>query len=369
MKDGLDIPVALMVFARPDSLARVISSLRTARPRLVFVVADGPRPSHPRDPANCAAARGVIETIDWPCEIRRLEAERNMGCDPRIATGLDWIFQQVEEAIVLEDDVIPHPSFFPWCAAMLKRYRHVPEIMHISGRNELQRWGTGDADHHLVRFGSSSGWASWARAWRAVDRSIASDPARARAARNELGRLKLDPLLARQQELLLDAIQVRPLVPWDTTWNLCRTIAGGFSIVPPVNLMLNVGFGPDATHTILANDPRAALKIGESATVRDTFASRPFEPDNTYDRWTLMFELMASYRNPAMIRRLARTACFQNRIDPSTRLHLAPFAYPAEGLAVLEHLRAASVTTPVIDKIAAELRKEISTNADNAHVA
>ena len=262
MKNALDVPVALMVFARPASLAKILDSVRTARPRLLFIVADGPRATHPQDTANCAAVRGVLDTVDWPCEIRRLESDQNMGCDHRIVSGLDWIFRQVDEAIVLEDDVIPHPSFFPWCAAMLQRYRSEPQIMHISGRNELQQWGTGDADHHLVRFGSAWGWATWARAWWAVDRSGTSRlilTLRAQAARSELAPLGLDPLLARQHELLLDAIQVSPLRPWDTTWNLCRTIAGGICVVPPVNLMLNVGFGPGATHTVLEHGPGEAL--------------------------------------------------------------------------------------------------------------
>lgn len=368
MNDALDVPVALMVFARPDSLARVLASVRTARPRLLFVVADGPRVDHPHDVANCAAVRRVIETIDWPCEVRRLEAEQNMGCDPRIMTGLDWIFQQVDEAIVLEDDVIPHPSFFPWCAAMLQRYRRNPQVMHVSGRNELQQWGDGDADHRIVRFGSSSGWASWARAWWAVDRSIATDPARAKAAHSELASLGLDSLFARHNELLLDAIQVSPLRPWDTTWNLCRTIAGGTCVIPPVNLMINVGFGAGATHTVLENDPRGALKIGQPAVVRDAGGARPLEPDNMYDRWALLFQLMASYRNPAMVRRLTRTAYFQNKIDPSTRLHLAPFLYPTDALAVLEHLRASGVTTTLTEAIEVELRNEIAAVSGAAHV-
>lgn len=367
MSDALDVPVALMVFARPDSLARVLDSVRMARPRLVFIVADGPRSDHPDDPANCAAVRRVLETIDWRCEIRRLEADRNMGCDPRIMSGLNWVFQQVDEAIVLEDDVVPHPSFFPWCAAMLRRYRDEPRVMHVSGRNEVQRWGTGDADHHIVRFGSSSGWATWARAWWAVDRSIASDPIRARTARSELASLGLDPLLARRHELLLDAIQISPLRPWDTSWNLCRTIAGGTCIIPPVNLMLNVGFGPNATHTVLENDPRGALRIGQQAVVRDTAESMHLEPDNKYDRWALLFELMASYRNAGMIRRLARTIFFQERVDPSTRHHLAPFVYPGDALAVLEHLREAGVTTPVTEMIEVELRREFAAVASGPY--
>jgi hypothetical protein len=367
MKDALDVPVVLMVFARPDSLAKILLSVRTARPRLLFIVADGPRASHPQDAAKCAAVRRVLATIDWPCEIRRLESDHNMGCDPRIVSGLDWVFQQVDEAIVLEDDIIPHPSFFPWCAAMLRRYRSDPQIMHVSGRNELQQWDAGDADHHLVRFGSPWGWATWARAWWTVDRSIASDPSRARAARSELARLGLDPLLARWHEVLLDSIQVGPLQPWDTIWDLCRTIAGGICVIPRVNLTLNVGFGRDATHTVLEADPRATLRIGQSAVVRDIAGSGPFEPDNTYDRWALLFAFIASYRNAAMIRRLMRTAYFQQRIGSSTRLHLAPFVYPTEALAVLNHLRAAGVATPTTEMIEVELRKEIANVQDGAH--
>lgn len=367
MTDALDVPVALMVFARPDSLAKILASVRTARPRLLLVVADGPRATHPQDVANCAAVRGVLDTVDWPCEIRRLESDQNMGCDPRIASGLDWVFRQVDEAIVLEDDVIPDPSFFPWCAAMLRRYRHNPQIMHVAGRNELQRWGAGDVDHHMVRNGSVWGWATWARAWWAVDRSIASDPARARAARSELATQGLDPLLTQRLEFLLEAIETRPLRPWDTTWHLCRTMAGGISVVPPVNLAINVGFGPGATHTVLDADPRGALKIGQFDAVRDAVGSGPFEPDNRYDRWSLLFELMASYRNAAMVRRLARSAYFQQRIDPSTRHHLAPFLYPTEALAALEHLRAAGVATPTTEMIEAELRKEIAAVPGDGH--
>jgi len=131
--------------------------------------------------------------------------------------------------------------------------------------------------------------------------------------------------------------------------------------------MLNVGFGPDATHTVLESDPRGALRIGQHTIVRDNSESRPLEPDNRYDRWAVLFELMASYRHAGMIRRLTRTAFFQERVDPSTRHHLAPFVYPGDALAVLEHLREAGVTTPVTEMIEVELRREFAAVASEAH--
>ena len=109
------------------------------------------------------------------------------------------------------------------------------------------------------------------------------------------------------------------------------------------------------------------MTIGQATALRDTTVCGPFEPDNTYDRWTLLFELMASYRNAAMIRRLTRTVYFQQRIDPSTRLHLAPFLYPTDALNVLEHLRAAGVATPGTEMIEVELRKEIAAAPGRAH--
>ena len=237
MKDALDVPVALMVFARPDSLAKILASVRTARPRLLFVVADGPRATHPQDIANCAAVRGVLDTVDWPCEIRRLESDRNMGCDPRIVSGLDWVFRQVDEAIVLEDDVIPDPSFFPWCAAMLRRYRHEPQIMHVAGRNELQRGAQATLTITWSEMGACGvGPHGRARGGRSTVPSRPIQPAPGPREAN-WRRWDWTPCSPSVLNFCLSAIETRPLRPWDTTWHLCRTIAGGICVVPPVNLM------------------------------------------------------------------------------------------------------------------------------------
>src|SRR5262249_10093644 len=154
MTDQLDVPVAVFAFARPDLLRKVLSSVRTARPRLLLIVTDGPRQGHLEDVTRCKETLKILEAIDWPCETRRCHSERNLGCDLRLTTGLAWIFEQVAEAIILEDDVVPDPSFFPWCATMLHHYRDEPTIMHVAGRNELGSWRQGDGDHFFARRGS-----------------------------------------------------------------------------------------------------------------------------------------------------------------------------------------------------------------------
>ena len=112
MTAARDVPVVVFLFNRPDTLARVVDVLRYVRPRLIWVVADGPRPDYPQDVARCRAARALVESFDWPCRVVRDFAEANMGCSARITSGLDWVFSEVAEAIVLEDDIVPDPSFF-----------------------------------------------------------------------------------------------------------------------------------------------------------------------------------------------------------------------------------------------------------------
>ena len=135
--ENMDTPVALIVFNRPDLTERVFAEARRARPSTLLLIADGPRAAQPTDVKKCAETRAIVERVDWPCEVLKNYSDVNLGCGLRESSGMTWIFEQVEEAIVLEDDTLPHPSFFPFCEAMLDRYRHDERVMHISGDNWL----------------------------------------------------------------------------------------------------------------------------------------------------------------------------------------------------------------------------------------
>ena len=113
-------PIAFIVFNRPDLTARVFAEIARARPEKLLVIADGPRPDHQGENAKCAATRAIIERVDWPCEILKNYSDVNLGCGHRPApTGLRWLFEQVDEAIILEDDCVPHPTFFRFCEELL----------------------------------------------------------------------------------------------------------------------------------------------------------------------------------------------------------------------------------------------------------
>src|SRR6266404_4767750 len=129
-------PLAFIVFNRPDLTAKVFERIREARPEHLLVVCDGPRKDVATDAQRVAEVRALIANgVDWPCKVVRNYAETNMGCRERAASGLNWVFSLTEEAIILEDDCLPDPSFFPYCEEMLERYRDTPEVMHINGTN------------------------------------------------------------------------------------------------------------------------------------------------------------------------------------------------------------------------------------------
>src|SRR3954462_13955415 len=159
----------MIIFRRPEYTARVFERIREARPERLFVIADGPRPGNADDARRCEQARAVVEGVDWRGEVVRDFAEENLGLKRRIPSGLARVFAEVEEAIVLEDDCLPHPSFFPYCEQLLARYADEERVMHLAGSQLLQPAPARRASYHFSRYVHIWGWATWQRAWRHFD--------------------------------------------------------------------------------------------------------------------------------------------------------------------------------------------------------
>ncbi len=252
MPEGqLPAPIALFIFNRPDTTARVFAAIRAARPQRLLIVADGPRSDRPGEAERCAAARAAAEQIDWPCEVTRNYADANLGCRRRLSSGLDWVFESVAEAIILEDDCLPEATFFPFCAELLERYRNDERVMHISGDNFQTGRARTAFSYYFSRFPHVWGWASWRRAWRHYDVNLARWP-ELRAGgwlRDWLG----DARAARQWTQLFDRTHRREIDTWDFQWTLACWAQSGLSILPAVNLVSNIGFNAEATHTRAGN--------------------------------------------------------------------------------------------------------------------
>lgn len=254
---SLDVPVALILFNRPEATARVFESVRAARPARLLLVADGPRDDAER--ALTEAARRAVSEVDWPCSVERKYADRNLGCRANVAGGLDWVFDRCESAIILEDDCLPHPTFFRFCAELLDRYRAEERVAMISGDNfHFGRRATDDS-YYFSYMNHIWGWASWRRSWRRFDASMQAWEALRRT--DWLEQHLAFPRLAEAMRRNLDRVWRGEVDTWDTQWTFACWLADALTVLPAVNLVSNIGFGPGATHTRSAESALAGLPV------------------------------------------------------------------------------------------------------------
>ena len=254
IRDGFRTPIAILTFNRPQLTERLLGILAQVRPHKLLVVSDGPRPHVASDAGRCAAVRGLFEKVDWECEIERNVSEHNMGSFPRNSSGLNWVFDQVEEAIILEDDCLPDLSFFPYCEELLEKYRDDPRIGLISGNNFLKPSVNRQAPSYFFsRYATTWGWASWKRTWQQVDLNMSYW-----LEMRDSGNLRRSLFSSCEEKYwrgVYDGIfEQKRKNAWDYQLMLACRHFDLLTIVPSLNLVSNIGYGPGATHCINPNN-------------------------------------------------------------------------------------------------------------------
>lgn len=283
-------PIALIIFNRPENTARVLETIADARPEKLLIIADGPRPVEPGESEKCLAARAVVENVNWDCEVLRNYSDINLGCGRRPATGIDWVFENVERAIILEDDCLPHPTFFPFCEELLERYRDDERVMTISGNNFQYGAKSTSHSYYFSTYPHTWGWATWRRAWRLYDFQAQLWPPLRETSflLDVLG----DPDSVPYWRDIFDSLETRPDV-WDYQWIFTCWVQHALAILPNVNLVSNIGWGQNSTHTSALDNPSANLATEAMAfpldhpagMVRNREADK-FTFENHYLGWT-----------------------------------------------------------------------------------
>jgi hypothetical protein len=243
------VNIAFIIFNRPDTTEAVFNAIRRAKPDRLFVISDAPRKDDARYIDSCAAVRKIVDVVDWDCQVHRNYADEHMGLQKRIPSGLSWVFEQVSECIILEDDCLPHPGFFRYCSELLDRYRDDERVMAISGENFAAAQGLkrGKHSYYFSKYFHCWGWASWARAWCHFDQSLSTWPIFKHS-----GALECwcpDPTERRFWTELFDREYQTELRSWDYMYFYACWTQSGLTILPNVNLISNIGFDPRATYS------------------------------------------------------------------------------------------------------------------------
>jgi len=251
-KSELDVAVALIFFVRPDTLSKVFEKVKEARPNKLFLIQDGARVGNDNDIQMIKQCRSIVDEIDWECEVFKNYSESNLGCGRRPYTGISWVFEHVDKAIILEDDCIPCDSFFPFCKEMLDKYQNDKRIGIISGLNYFKHFNFGGNSYGFAKSGAIWGWATWKDRWEEYDfnMEILEDEYI-----QKLIELDITPKSAAKHRLITwkdayEKIANEPNVSyWDYQWGLTRHVNSWLSIVPKYNQITNVGIGIGSTHS------------------------------------------------------------------------------------------------------------------------
>jgi len=254
-------PILFIVFNRPDTTDIVFKRIREIKPRQLFVAADGPREGKKGEMEKCEEVRNIIRKgIDWECDLHLKFSETNLGCGRAESSAMLWFFEAVGEGIVVEDDTLPDLSFFNFCEQLLDRYRNDDSIKMICGNNFQNGRSRGDGSYYFSRYTHSWGYASWWRAWKDYDFNLEK-------INGEEFRSLLDENFEKEDEqeywrAVYKNFRDGKFDTWDFQFLFTMWKNGGKTIIPNANLVTNIGFGNNATHTVNADDPMANNSLG-----------------------------------------------------------------------------------------------------------
>jgi hypothetical protein len=248
MKNNFKTPVLFLIFNRPNTTKKVFEEIRKAKPRELFVASDGHRKNKEGEKEIVEKTRKmVIDMINWDCEVKTLFREKNLGCKYAVSGAIDWFFKNVEEGIILEDDCLPSQSFFWYCQELLEKYRNDKRIMCISGNCFFDQNKFNDFSYYFISLPLIWGWATWKRAWDMHD--INMYRYKFFLKEEKINDIFSEKLFKKNFKKIFDEVHGKKIDTWDYQWCFTCLSNSGLTCTPSKNLIKNIGFSRDATHT------------------------------------------------------------------------------------------------------------------------
>jgi hypothetical protein len=226
--------VLFLVFNRPETTKQVFEAIRQAKPPRLYVAADGPRANREGEAARASQVREIATAVDWPCELKTLFRDENLGCKNAVSSGIDWFFENEEQGIILEDDCLPHPDFFTFCETLLNRYASDERVWVVTGDNFQDGQQRSDGSYYFSRYNHVWGWASWRRAWTKRDMNIQFWPNWRESP--EWKAWLPDRVERKYWTKIFDQMYRQEIDTWDYPWTASVWFHGGLSATPNVLL-------------------------------------------------------------------------------------------------------------------------------------
>jgi hypothetical protein len=242
-------PILLLAWNRPHHLRLVLGSLRNVSPSSLYVSCDGPRSNYPDDIEKVSTVHSIIaHEIDWPCSVKTLYSQNNLGCKNAVSSAISWFFSNVSEGIILEDDCVPSADFYRYCAELLELYRGDLRVWCISGNNFTTVDRNSPASYYFAQIPMCWGWATWSNRWQQYESHLSSWPNMSSdfLLRDSFPNKRVFSYWSQKWNRLY--LEGKP-DSWAYRWAYTCVVNSGLTAIPYVNLVENVGIGDDSTHT------------------------------------------------------------------------------------------------------------------------
>ena len=242
-------PILLIIWRRPRETNEAINALRKVKPEKLFIACDGPRKGNNKEFDKVQKTIALCKKkINWDCEIEWLISEDNLGCRIGVYKAISWFFDHVKEGIIIEDDIVAHPDFFLFCRELLEKYKFDKRVWSISGSNNQDEIIRGDGSYYFGKIPLVWGWATWKDRWDEYDLDITKWPDI--KSKNKLDDIFSDKIEKEYWQTIFENFYEKGEPDtWDYQWVLTCLINNGLSIIPNKNLINNIGFNLEATHT------------------------------------------------------------------------------------------------------------------------
>ena len=254
-KKIFDTPILLLVWKRPDKTKKIINAISKIKPKYLYVSGDGARKNNKKEVIKVSETRDIVKnSINWPCDTKFQFSDENKGCKRGVVDGINWFFKNVEYGIIIEDDCLPHKNFFYFCSELLDFYKDDQRIWSIGGNNFQDGIKRSEGSYYFSRYTHSWGWATWKRCWEKYDADLKNWPKFKKS-----GLLKTTIEESKELnywQVIWDKIYLfNEPDTWDYQWQFTCMMNGGLIIEPNQNLVENIGFDNEATHTKTGKSP------------------------------------------------------------------------------------------------------------------
>lgn len=261
-----NVPIGIIFFNRPDKLKDLFKIIKKIEPKELFLIQDGPRIDRKtQDIEKINECRLVFDDIDWECEVHRNYSEINLGCGLRPASGIDWIFDKVEQCIILEDDCIPNVSFFYFCEELLNKYKNDEQVMLISGMNLLNSFPCKES-YFFSQACTIGAWATWKRAWKHYDFNMEAFDSKKTKKILKKKFINKNMMISKFSSWDITRRKLKKnekIDWWDYQFHMQLFLRDGLGIVPKYNLVKNIGYGDDASNVSDENAVHFNLSIND----------------------------------------------------------------------------------------------------------